>query len=70
MFCLADVYCSGGRKPGPQTGRRSQAMVHWGPSVLFKKESPTLTDFKRLAITVVVEELEKHNWLVGEAGSP
>lgn len=46
-------------------------MVPWGPSVLFFTwDSPTLTDFKRLAITVIrVEELEKHNWLVSEAGS-
>lgn len=38
-------------------------MVRWGPSVLFFTcESPTLTDFKRLAITVImVEELEKQS---------
>lgn len=32
-------------------------MVRWGPSVLFFTcESPTLTDFKRLAITVIMVE--------------
>lgn len=62
MFIVLEVEANGTQVSGHGSLGPECALLHVGFA--------TLTDFKRLAITVImVEELEKHNWLVSEGGS-